>query len=232
MDDPATWTEVVEGIVGAPTAGYAGDATHVWMVGAGGYIYFTQNPTTGYTVQTDGSIDASNLLCIHGANHRVLIAGGEGGVLLYTRNGGATWSLMATSPTLSNVNTVWARTEYQWLVGTDDGRLWYTGDGGETWERIAFPGELTGSIGEIAFTTHPASPFGYMVHTVDGVGRILRSLDCGNSWYLVPEDEGEIPANAGLTSVGVGISPNVVLAGGTGADEEYGGTDGIIIVGA
>jgi photosystem II stability/assembly factor-like uncharacterized protein len=230
ITDPDVWMEVVTGFApsGAPVKGFALSATQVWIVGRGGYIYFSENPTSSYGAQHEGGLTTENLTCIHGINSRELLVGGEHGALLLTRNGGATWSLAPTSPTLETINTVWMRSGYCWLVGDAAGHLYYTVDGGATWAEVAIPGAGSGEVKDIKFTYEPRSPFGFLAQTIGGAGRILRTIDCGASWYVAPEGAGEIPANTDIACLAVGLSPNVVVGGGTGPD----GTDGILIVGA
>jgi hypothetical protein len=70
----------------------------------------------------------------------------------------------------------------------------------------------------------------YMAHKTSATaGRILRSLDGGHSWYVLPEGAGSIPANDQINSLATCYrEANVVYAGGLADD----GADGIILKGA
>jgi hypothetical protein len=63
---------------------------------------------------------------------------------------------------------------------------------------------------------------------VTPVGRILRTINGGFSWYVAPEGTGTIPTNQKLNAVAVCPDPNKVFAGG--ATSVAG--DGILISGA
>lgn len=230
VTDLDTWAEVLTGFAagGAPVTGFALSATQVWMVGQGGYIYFSENPTSSYEVQHAGTLTTENLARIHGVNSRELLAGGANGALLVTHNGGRVWALAPTSPTLADITAVWMRSPHCWLVGDAGGNLYYTVDGGTSWYAIGIPGAGTGEVTDIQFSGRPDSPFGFLSQTIDGVGRILRTIDCGATWYELPEGAGEIPTNGGISCLAAGPSPNIVIGGGTAAD----GTDGQLIVGA
>ncbi len=69
-----------------------------------------------------------------------------------------------------------------------------------------------------------------MAHdTVTPAGRILRTIDGGNSWYVVPEGNTGFPANDRLNMLAPCINdPNIVYGGGLGDNA----TDGILIKGA
>jgi len=231
-----TWAEVTDGFAGVadPIAVFALAATIVWVVGTNGHIWFSESPTSSYEVQEAGTLAAGeDLTCIHACNSQDVLVGGGNGTLLYTNNGGLAWALAPTTPTLDDINCVWMQTTYRWLVGDNAGHLWYTNDAGATWSEITFPGSGTGRVEDIVFARHPAGPFGFLAHTKYDVatgydGRILRTIDHGNSWYILPEGAGSIPSNNGIYSLSAGVSPNFVVGGGVGEDDE----DGILVVGA
>ncbi|KKL12512.1 hypothetical protein LCGC14_2534990, partial [marine sediment metagenome] len=58
----------------------------------------------------------------------------------------------------------------------------------------------------------------YLAHSAAGpAGRILRTIDGGYSWYVLPESTGVMPANDFVTSLAsVAECPNVVYGGGLG----------------
>jgi photosystem II stability/assembly factor-like uncharacterized protein len=232
LADPSTWTEVTTGFVagGEPMGIFTLSSTQTWICGDGGTIYFTDDPAGGVTVQADGTLSAADLAAIHGCDAMNLIAVGAAGAVLVTANGGATWALADTSPTVDNLTCCWMRSAHCWIVGDDAGHLWYTKNGGASWAELRFASVAgTGAIGGIAFADHPDSPFGYLVHNTGAKGFIYRTLDGGNSWYQLPDGPGATPDNDSLNAVACAMGPtsaNFVVAGG-----DLDGTNGVVIVG-
>jgi len=227
-----TWTEIVTGLVcatGAPNDLFSVSRTQTWIVGDGGYIYFSADITAGATAQTSGDVTAQNLNCIHGFDEENLLVGGAAGALLLTRNGGATWSLVTVRAAQAAVaiNAVWMLGENVWLVGYADGDLDYTIDGGVTWTQKTVPGSLT-SITDIAFATPSV---GYIAGGAAGpAGKLLRTINGGNTWYVLPETSGQtVPTSDSFVAIAAcGEDPNLLWAGGLGAN----GVDGILVKGA
>ena len=125
------------------------------------------------------------------------------------------------------MRTVWMRSQDEWFVGDNGGQLWYTRDAGTTWTEKTFPGSGAGVVRHIAFSNPTV---GYLAHdTAANAGRILRTIDGGNSWYVAPESNLTIPENDAINKVAPCTdNPNVVYGGGLGG----GGADGIIVKGA
>lgn len=234
VDDLDTWTEVTTGFVtgGEPNSIFALTATQVWIAGDGGYIYFSDDVLSGVAVQ-DGSAGGAaggvDLLDIFMVSAQMGVAVGKSGAVVVTQNGGIVWSAAETTPTVSQVNCIHARTAYSWIVGCDDGYVYYTSDGGVTWHTSAFPGAGAGKVYDIVFAERPSSPFGFLAHaTATPRGRILRTIDGGASWYVLPEGAGTIPANDRIVTLAAGYGGNFVAGGGLADDA----TDGIIVIGA
>jgi hypothetical protein len=72
-----------------------------------------------------------------------------------------------------------------------------------------------------------------MAHsTAVPAGRILRTIDGGNSWYVAPEGNTSIPANGGIKALAP-CEDNVNLIFGAGlAVAGSGEQDGIIVKGS
>jgi len=210
------WTEVTTGLVcpaGAPNAIFSISAAFSWLVGDGGYIYFSSDPTAGVSVQSAGIATTEDLLDIHGCDELNLVAVGGNGAVVYTENGGDTWAAASDSPAAVDLNTVWVVSKYVWWVGASDGRLWYTRDAGVTWTEKAFNGSGTGEVQKIWFSTPTV---GYLAHTTAAPkGRILRTINGGYSWYVLPEGAATFPGNDAINDVvGCGENPNFVFGGG------------------
>lgn len=222
------WTQVTTGFVAGngPLAIYSGSSMHTWIVGENGYIYFTDDPTSQVVVQDAGVATADNLNSVHAFDIENVIAGGDNGALVLSRNGGETWDLIVTSADIlaANINAVWMKDVDIWFVGTDAGQLFYTADAGINWVEITFPGSGAGVVRDIQFASDSV---GYMAHdTVTPAGRLLRSVDGGHSWYVAPEDNTTIPANDQINAIApCEANVNIAWAGGLADD----GTDGILV---
>lgn len=227
LDGTETWAEVTTGFVAVkgPLAIFSVSAVFTWIAAEGGYIYFSDDITSSVTVQTAGSITTEDLHAIHGVDEENLVVVGDNNVVLFTTDGGTTWSSV-TGPNVGvNLTAVWMKTDIEWLVGAADGTLWYTRNSGGTWTQKGFPGSGTGVVRDIQFAT---GAIGYMAHsTATPAGRILRTLDGGFSWYVLPEQAGfNIPANDYVGALAAcGEDPNLVFGGGL-ADNA---TDGFLV---
>lgn len=222
------WTKVQTGLVlpsGAPHDLFSLGASQTWIVGAGGYIYKSSDITSGVTVQSAGSATVQQLNAIHGSDSQNLVAVGQSNAVVRTTNGGVTWSLVVGPSVGVNLNTVWVRGKDEWFVGNAAGNLYYTRDGGTTWTLKAFPGSAAGVVRDIAFSNPTV---GYLAHdTAAGAGRILRTVNGGQSWYVAPEGTGNIPTNQRVNALSPCADANVIYGGGLGT-----GTDGFLVKGA
>lgn len=227
LDGDETWAEVTTGFVAlkGPNDIFSISSVFTWIVGDGGYIYFSDDVTSSVSTQTAGGVTTENLNAIHGYDEENLVAVGDNNTVLFTTDGGTTWSAV-TGPNVGvNLNTVWMHSAIEWMVGAADGTLWYTRDSGGSWTQKGFPGSGSGVVRDIQFAT---GAIGYMSHsTSTPAGRILRTLDGGFSWYVLPEQAGfSIPSNDYINAIAAcGEDPNVIFAGGLGDDA----SDGIMM---
>lgn len=223
-----TWTEVATGIeaAGSPNDIFSLDSGHTWICGDSGYVYFSDDITAGVTVQDAGIATTEVLNAIHGMDEDNVVAVGVNNAVIVTTNGGEGW-VSVTGPAVGVIlNTIWMRTAREWFIGDANGQLWYTRDAGVTWTEKTFSGSSTGQVRDIVFATPTV---GYMAHDIVGpAGRILRTIDGGNSWYVLPEGAGAIPANDFIGALAsVAECPNVVYGGGLADD----GSDGFLVKG-
>lgn len=231
LNEDEIWTRTAAGLVcpgGAPNDLFSLGSSHIWIVGNTGHIYFSDDITAGVTVQDAGVVTGQNLNAIHGYDENSLIAVGVANALVLTRDGGQNWALIVPPDTVGVIlNTCWMRTEDEWFIGDANGQLWYTRDGGDNWEEKTFPGSGTGMVRDIVFATPTV---GYMAHSIVGpAGRILRTIDGGNSWYILPETTGAMPANDYVAALAaVAECPSVVYGGGLAA---AGAGDGFFVKG-
>ena len=225
--DP-TWTEVATGFVDGPTCIYT-DGNVAYIGGINGYIYYTEDPTSGVTVLDAATLFATTYNAIHGIGDSFVILVGNHGAIAYSTNG-VTFTSSPTSPVGvgTHLTAVWAKSESEWWVGTSGGRLYYTLNGGETWTEKAFSSSGTGGIGDIKFATDSE---GFLAHNVTSPasrGRILRTIDGGYSWFITPEKAGSLPAQDRLNALAVCASDQNFVVGAGLADNA---SDGVILVG-
>lgn len=224
----AVFVEVITGFAvgGPPNAIKSVGPTFTWIVGDAGYIYFTEDPTSGVTVQDAGVATSEDLSDVDAINELNAVAVGANNAVVYTASGGQTWaSIVGPAPAVV-LNCVHMVNEDVWFIGTAGGKLFYTIDAGVHWVEKTFPGSGAGSVTDIEFSTPSV---GYMTHNTAGlVGRILRTINGGFSWYVAPEGTGTIPTNQKLNAVAVCPNPNIVYAGGVTVVAG----DGILISGA
>jgi photosystem II stability/assembly factor-like uncharacterized protein len=208
-----------------PMAISSGGPRATWIVGEDGYIYFVEDPTMGVVAQDEGVATTQDLLAVHAFDSSNVLAVGNSNAVVFTDNGGETWQA-ATGPSVAvNLTACWMLSSTLWLVGNANGDLWYTADAGLTWTEIALPGTPT-SITDIRFVDDTV---GYLaIGTAGPAGRILRTMDGGATWYILPEQtaSGVIPANDRINSLApCPENHNVLFAGGL-ADTS---ADGIIL---
>lgn len=222
-----TWAEVATGFVAAkgPNAIFSLGSVFNWIVGNGGYIYFSDDITSGVSVQSAGSQTIENLADIHGSDEFNLVAVGANNAVVFTNDGGVNWaSITGPAPGVA-LTAVFVKSDQIWLVGTADGRLFFTQDGGVNWEEKAFSGSGSGSVNDIQFST---PTIGYMAtSTVAVAGRVYRTIDGGFSWYILPEAAGiSLPVSDSINVLAAcSENPNLVFAGGLGANA----VDGILL---
>ena len=221
-----TWTEMAVGFVaaGSPNEIFSLGRTKTWIVGDGGFVYFSEDITTSVVVQTAGTVTTEVLNDIHGSDEDNLVAVGASNAVIVTTNGGETW-IAVTGPNVGTaLNTVWMRTPLEWLVGDAGGQLWYTRDGGVSWTEKTFPGSGSGVVRNITFATPTV---GFMAHdTTDTLGRVLSTVNGGQSWVVEPRDTGKtFPLNDQINKIAACVDDvNVAFAAGLGDD----GTDGFL----
>lgn len=228
LDGDETWVKMAVGFTlpaGAPSAIVSLGTSQSWLVGAGGYIYFADDIQSEVVIQDAGNSTTENLTAIRALDENVLVAVGENNTVLFTENGGEAWTLVTGPTPAVDLLAVAVRSADEWGVTTAGGELWATKNQGLSWSKIPVPGQGSGSLRAIEFSNRHV---GYMAQvTGAGAGRLLRTINGGKSWYVLPEGSGSIPTNQALNSIAVCANPNRVFAGGLGT-----GTDGIIVKGS
>lgn len=186
----ANWVEVSTGYQagGAPRAIYAKSPTEVHIAGAGGYIYKSEDITLSVEVTHDASATTNIFNDIHGRG-QIVVAVADSNTVLFSINNGESYSLLLTDATLNgpeagtNLTAVWVINDNQWYIGNNAGNLWYTQDQGATWTQRILPNQGNMQvINDIKFSEDSAE-VGSMAVEVSFVGRALRTITGGRTWF-------------------------------------------------
>jgi len=222
------FTEIATGYVagGGPRAVSVGSAK-AFIVGAGGYIYSTEDATAGVTVLDAGTIYTADYNDVDAFSDEFAVAVGDHGRIVKTANG-TLWTSVASPIGVGvNFNAVEVISENYWLLGTSAGVLYYTTNGGTSFTTKAFPGSGAGVIRDIESASE--SVF-YMAHdTATPAGRVLRSINGGYDWYVLPEGSGVIPANDQINAIAACQSDADLFVGVGLADDA---SDGYVVLGS
>jgi hypothetical protein len=94
LDASETWQEVTSGFVAGkgPTAIVSVSPRDTFIVGKGGYVYFSANILDGVTVQDAGVATVQDLNDVDAINARYAVAVGAANAVIFTQNGGDTWA--------------------------------------------------------------------------------------------------------------------------------------------
>lgn len=222
-----TWTEVSTGfVVGGEPNDIWSIGTEAFICGDGGFIYRMTDPTAGVTVLDAGVAIQDDLQAIHALDDNTIAAVGTGGGIVATSNGQSFQEI--TSPVGVGVilTTVWIKEAKEWWIGGDDGNLRFTEDEGVVWTTKAFNGSGAGTVEGVAFS---GSSIGYLSHTnATPAGRLLRTYDGGQSWIVLPETSGNLPANDQINAIAACVD-NVNFLVGVGLGDNA--TDGFWVTG-
>jgi len=227
LEGTETWVEMTTGFAVAiePQAIASAGARATWIVAESGYIYFAEDPTAAVIVQNAGVVTTQTLNDVDAIDSQNVVAVGNSNAVVFTDNGGDTWQAV-TGPAVGVALTAVAMiSPSHWLVGDANGDLWYTLDSGLNWTERALPGTPT-RIDDIKMVDDTV---GYIsIRQAAPAGKILRSMDGGQTWYVLPEKttSGAIPANDRINEVAV-CKDNVNVVFGGGLSDTT--TDGIIV---
>lgn len=228
LNGTAIWTKVSTGFV-ATKQGLrmvSLDATHTWIGGTAGYIYFTADVTSGVVVQDAGVTTTQNLngVAVWDKNN-VLMVGGSN-IVVSTTSGGAAWTAIVGPAVGIVMNTCWMLSPSLWLVGSAGGSLYYTTNNGYTWTTKNFNSSGGGQVRDIQFSS---SSVGYMAHdTASGRGHVLRTINGGYTWNLMPEETViPIPNVVSIRTIAACTDdPNLAVVGGVNTN----GSDGYLAI--
>ena len=226
-DSAETWTAVGTGIVAGhgPTAIWNYSPLTSYLAGLGGYIYLMKNPADGLVPLDAGAATTEDLADIAGWDMDNVAAVGDAGAFVYTVDG-SNFQLGTGPVGPTDLYAVAYRSESEIWVGGDNGILYVTTDYGAHWTTKAVPG----SAAQIDKIIWASDTVGFAaVRTVAPLGKILRTVSGGYSWYVMPEGSNQaIPANAGFNDLAVCEKEvNKLFVGGLAT----GAIDGILLKG-
>lgn len=227
-DNTNTWAEVNNGFVAnkGPRTITVADVRHIWIVGDGGYIYFSSNHKTGVTVQDAGVVTTQNLIAVNALDAKNVLAVGNSNAVLYTKNGGVSWQSVIGPAVGVNLGACWMWDETTWFVGEGaggTGKLWLTTNRGNTWTQVALPSAYV-RIYKIQFISEAE---GYLLASDGSQTYVLRTITAGNEWVVLPQGKKAVAVdNTFLTDLAVcSKTGNTAFAAGVGPN----GTAGIIL---
>ena len=229
IDGIETWTEVLTGLVTGkgPNCIWNYSPLTSFIGGLGGYIYLMKNPVDGVTVLDAGSATTQNLTDISGWDATKAAAVGVADSFVYTTDG-YTWEAGTGPVGPTDLTAVAYRQEQEiWVGGTASGSVYVTTDFGDHWTTKALPGTLT-QIDSIVWASESV---GFIAgRTVAPAAKILRTINGGYTWYVVPESASQaLPVADNINDMAVCQKEvNKLFAGGLGGNA----IDGIIIKGS
>jgi len=230
---PGTFTKVSTGFVAnkAPLDIYVVSPREIFFSGQGGYVYKSSNLSAGVTPVTDGSVTASDLYRISGAED-VIVAVGKDGALIKSLNRGATWASTTTAPvgTLTDLYAIAVKSRSEFWVGSNYGRAYYTLDGGESWLELSFIGNGSGQVKDIVFVNEEVGYISFSNTTPRA--SLITTWNGGSDWTSTSPRIMNYPTmNYGnriaYPVADSSIAVNNIAIGGLAGN----GTDGIILVG-
>lgn len=221
------WTEVTAGFVigGEPNAIVSVSPLDTWIVGDGGYVYFSASPADGVEVMDAGSATAEDLHDVDAYDTDNIVAVGNNNAVVYTIDGSTFSAVTGPAPGV-NLTAVAMRGEKEWWVGTANGKVYVTTDRGEHWTEKGLKGSPA-SIQKIGWSNETV---GFIAAaTAAPAARLYRTINGGYSWTLDPRATvGILPAADRINDFTFCPNdPNKIYAGGLADDA----SDGIIIKG-
>lgn len=218
-----TWAEIAAVYAGGgePRCTYTLKPGYNWIGGAGGYVYFLAGASSDPSILDSGSATTEDLNDCHAYDEDNVLLVGNNNAVIYATDGVTFTAVTGPAPGV-NLNCCWMRSATEWWIGAADGSLYYTLNRGTTWTEKAFPGSGAGEVRDIEF---PTRQVGLIAHdTVTPAGRILKTIDGGYQWWIMPIGAETIPANDRINAL-ASCDPNVLFGGGLADD----GADGILV---
>lgn len=158
------------------------DVSRVWVAGANGYIWFSEDGGRTFATQEDGTATTEDLRDIFFFDQDHGWAVGTTGAILYTNDGGDTWQ-SATSGTANTLNTVHFITRFIGYAAGASGTIVKSVDGGATWAAKTWFGAATDTINAITSCEETFVFFGGTTTAIAGF--VYQSVDGGEDADLL-----------------------------------------------
>lgn len=210
---PGTFTKVTTGF---NATGQANDMvilspSEAWLVGDGGYIYYTNDPSSGVVVSSAAGATTANLNRVDG-NADILVVVGATGATLKSVNRGQQWINATSAPSGNSLTALGVVDPFNWFVGDASGGLFYTKNGGESWGTKTL--ETFIGVDDILVVSREVI---YMTARITGpIARLWYTLDGGNTWSRTGSRiSGTYPTHNGATRIVYPIGADSVLQANT-----------------
>lgn len=201
-----------------------------FIVGLNGYIYGTADPTGGVSVLDAGVATTNALHMVKALNDQFAVAVGASGTIVKTENQSQWATVTGPSGVSDAFVSIALKNENEWLIGSDAGIMYFTNDKGVTWTVKTLPvtgGTTYTEISDIAISTNTVLYASALLSNTQG--RMLRSLDGGQSWIILPETGvADTPTSDEIRAIATcSNNPDFIIGGGLADDA----ADGILSLG-
>jgi len=181
-DGGATWAEVTlaDYAAHAPQDVVVQSPTAVWIVGADGYIWFSDDGAVTASTADGGNpgvVTASDLVRVKALSDRFVIAVGANNAIVKTENGGETWSLVAgpAAQAAVQINSIAMWDQNIWILAYEDGEAYWTDDAATAWtEDTQITDKSLTAINDVAI--HQSERYVMVGEDGDGNGIILDNI--------------------------------------------------------
>lgn len=230
--DPEDFVEVPTGFVAfhGPRCIYVKSPSEVFIGGAAGYVYYSDDYQAAFSVIEDGALTAEDINGIDGDHNQVVVAVATDNTVLLSTNNGETFEVLAGPAVGSDLNTVCVIDAFNWFVGGDGGAFYRTNDQGASWIEVNYQGAGVGAIVHDIEKSQETDQVLMAAIEIGGVGYAYRSVDGGNRWRRQPPHVDGIAATDAARLRFVAICPNDINVAGTGGLAHGGGTDGFLAI--
>lgn len=215
------WALVTTDYTTAPRCIYVKNPSEAFIGGAGGYIYYLTDPTGTPSTLLDNSLTAQNLNDISGSGD-VIVAVGDSNAVVYSVNGGESFSSVTGPAVGVNLNCVQVLPTGVWWVGSAAGVWYWTRDKGVTWNTK----NLSAGNTQVDRTTWVDENVGYVTTRTSTAGRIYSTHDAGATWQLASNVDrrlSNVPSSVRFLAIAT-CGYNVVGVGGA----KTAGGDGVL----